>query len=234
MNAVTLITGGNKGLGKATARRLIELGHTVYIGARDAQRGRSAAVDVGARWLLLDVTDDASVQAAATELARREGRLDVLVNNAGIAEGMLKLDDLTAEVMQSVYDVNVFGVVRVTQAFLPLLHESEQPVIVNVSSLLGSFDAVTDPQSFQYPHFVPIYGSSKAALNMLTVQYAKELPGMRVNAVEPGLTATDLHGLSGPGIQTPEEGAENVVRMATIGTDGPTGTFTIGEKTLLW
>ena len=234
MSPIALVTGGNKGLGKATARRLVELGHTVYIGARDAERGRSAADEVGARWLLLDVTDDASVRAAASELARREGRLDILVNNAGIFEGMVKLDDLAVDVMRAVYDVNVFGVVRVTQAFLPLLHESEQPVIVNVSSLLGSFDAMTDPQSHQYPYFVPSYGSAKAALNMLTVQYAKELPGMRVNAVEPGVTATDLHGLSGDGFQTPEEGAENIVRMATIGTDGPTGTFTIGARKLLW
>jgi NAD(P)-dependent dehydrogenase (short-subunit alcohol dehydrogenase family) len=232
--STALITGGNKGLGKATARRLVQLGHTVYIGVRDAERGQATAAEVGAHWLLLDVTDDASVAAAAAEITQREGRLDVLVNNAGIYEGMVKLEDLTAGLARQVYDVNVFGVVRVTQAFLPLLRASEKPVIVNVSSELGSFGAVTDPRSHQYPVFDPVYGSSKAAVNMLTVQYAKELPQMRVNAVEPGFSATDLHGLSGDGIQTPEEGADNIVAMATIGADGPTGTFTYRGKKLAW
>jgi len=234
MSRIALITGGNKGLGKATARRLVELGHTVYLGARDPERGRSAAEEVGAQWLPLDVTDDASVSAAAADLLRRHGRLDILVNNAGIGIGVEKLDDLDAEVMRAVYDVNVLGVVRMTQAFLPLLRESDQPVIVNVSSLLGSFDAMTDPHSHQYPFFYPVYGSSKAALNMLTVQYAKELPELRVNAVDPGITATDLHGFTGPGIQAPEDGAESIVRMATVGADGPTGTFTQRDETLRW
>jgi NAD(P)-dependent dehydrogenase (short-subunit alcohol dehydrogenase family) len=227
--SIALITGGNKGLGKATAHRLAELGHTVYIGARDAGRGRAAAAELGVPWLQLDVTDDASVDTAAAELARREGRLDILVNNAGVGGRDAKVDDYTADIVREVYDVNVFGVVRVTHAFLPLLHQSPTPVIVNISSRLGAFGAMTDPDSFQYPVFSPAYGSSKSAVNMLTVQYAKALPGMRINAVEPGLTATDLHGRSGPGVQTPAEGAEYVVRMATIGADGPTGTFTYGD-----
>jgi NAD(P)-dependent dehydrogenase (short-subunit alcohol dehydrogenase family) len=227
--SIVLITGGNKGLGKATAHRLAGLGHTVYIGARDADRGRAAAAELGVPWLELDVTDDASVDAAAAELTRREGRLDILVNNAGVGGSDVKADDLTADVLREVYDVNVFGLVRVTHAFLPLLHRSQTPVIVNVSSRLGAFGAMTDPDSYQYPVFAPAYGSSKTAVNMLTVQYAKALPALRINAVEPGLTATDLHGRSGPGVQTPAEGAEYVVRMATLGADGPTGTFTYGE-----
>ena len=231
--SIALITGGNKGLGKATARRLVELGHTVYIGARDAERGRLAAEEIGAQRLLLDVTVDASVTAAAAELGRREGKIDILVNNAGTFEGTVKLEDLTADLMRSVYEVNVFGVMRVTQAFLPLLRQSAAPVIVNVSSVLGSFAAVTDPQSHQYGVFDPVYGSSKAAVNMLIVQYAKELPQMRVNAVEPGFSATDLHGMTGDGIQTPEDGAANIVRMATIGADGPTGTFAYQDETPL-
>ena len=223
--SIALITGGNKGLGKATARRLAELGHTVYIGARDAERGQTAADELGVPWLQLDVTDDASVAAAAAELTGREGRLDILVNNAGVGGRDVKPDDLTADDLRAAYDVNVFGLVRVTHAFLPLLHRSQAGVIVNVSSRLGAFGAMTDPDSFQYPYFVPVYGSSKAAVNMLTVQLAKALPQLRINAVEPGLTATELHGLSGPGVQTPEEGAEYIVRLATVPADGPTGTF---------
>jgi NAD(P)-dependent dehydrogenase (short-subunit alcohol dehydrogenase family) len=223
--SIALITGGNKGLGKAAARRLAELGHTVYLGARDAERGQTAARELGVPWLQLDVTDDASVDAAAAELTRREGRLDILVNNAGVGGRDVKPDDLTADDLREAYDVNVFGLVRVTHAFLPLLHRSQAGVIVNVSSRLGAFGAMTDPDSFQYPYFVPVYGSSKSAVNMLTVQLAKALPQLRINAVEPGLTATDLHGLSGPGVQTPEEGAEYIVRLATIPADGPTGTF---------
>ena len=224
--SIALITGGNKGLGKATAHRLAAEGPTVYIGARDADRGRAAAEEIGVQWLALDVTDDASVDAAAAELTRREGRLDILVNNAGVGGSDVKADDLTADDLRAVYDVNVFGLIRVTHAFLPLLHRSPAPVIVNVSSRLGAFGAMTDPDSFQYPHFAPAYGSSKSAVNMLTVQYAKALPELRINAVEPGLTATDLHGLSGPGVQTPDEGAEYIARLATIPADGPTGTFT--------
>ena len=232
--AIALITGGNKGLGKATARQLIELGHAVYIGSRDRERGLSAAKELGGQMLVLDVTDDSSVDAAARELSRLEGKLDVLINNAGVFEGMVKLDELTADLMRWVYEVNVFGVLRVTQAFLPLLRESSSPVIVTVSSELGSFGAVTDPHSHQYPVFDPIYASSKAAVQMLTVQYAKELPQMRVNIAAPGISATDLHGMSGPGIQTPEEGAENIVLLATIGVDGPTGTFSRHGKVVRW
>jgi NAD(P)-dependent dehydrogenase (short-subunit alcohol dehydrogenase family) len=146
------------------------------------------------------------------ELTRREGKLDILVNNAGVGGSDVKADD---------------------HAFLPLLHQSQMPVIVNVSSRLGAFGAMTDPDSYQYPVFAPAYGSPKSAVNMLTVQYAKALPELRINAVEPGLTATDLHGRSGPGVQTPAEGAEYVVRMATLGADGPTGTFSY-EGPLPW
>jgi NAD(P)-dependent dehydrogenase (short-subunit alcohol dehydrogenase family) len=124
--SIALITGANKGLGKATAR-LAELGHTVYVGARDADRGRAAAAELGVPWLQLDVTDDASVDAAAAELTRREGKLDILVDNAGVGGNDVKADDLTADVLREVYDVNVFGLVRVTHAFLPLLHQSQTP-----------------------------------------------------------------------------------------------------------
>ncbi len=229
---VTLITGGNKGLGRETARRLLALGHTVYIGARDAGRGRAAADALGAGLLVLDVTDDASVAAAAAELSRREGRLDVLVNNAGVFEGLIKPDDVTAAGMRRVFDVNVFGIVRMTHAFLPLLRASAAPVIVNVSSGLGSFGVVTDPASHEFGFSVPGYGSSKAAVGMLTAQYAKGLPELRINAVEPGFTATDLNGNSGH--QTVEEGTDAIVALATIGPQGPTGTFSGRTGSLPW
>jgi NAD(P)-dependent dehydrogenase (short-subunit alcohol dehydrogenase family) len=219
----TLITGGNKGLGYETARRLVELGHTVYIGARDEKRGRAAADQLGAHLLVMDVTDDSSVAAAAAVLAEHEDALDVLVNNAGVFDAMVSAQNATAEDMRRVYDVNVFGIVRVTQAFLPLLTASEAPSIVNVGSGLGSFGIVTDPERFEAQWALPVYASSKAAVGMLTVQYAKALPGIRINAADPGPTATDF--TNNQAAQTVQEGAEAIVRLAALGLGGPTGAY---------
>ncbi|HTU38987.1 MAG TPA: SDR family NAD(P)-dependent oxidoreductase [Acidimicrobiales bacterium] len=225
---VTLITGANKGLGYETARRLIEHGHTVYLGARSTERGTAAAAELGGHFVQLDVTDDASVETALGAVATREGRLDVLVNNAGISTA-----EVSGPVALQVFDTNAIGLIRVTQAALPLLAKSDNPVVVNVSSALGSFWAVTNPERRQF-HFPSIvYGSSKAAVSMLTVQYAKTFPEIRFNAVEPGFTATELTPFSGAG-QPVEKGAEVIVRMATIGKDGPTGTFQEGEDELAW
>lgn len=232
MVTITLITGGNKGLGHETARRLIELEHKVYIGARDEKRGRMAAEKLGAQFVRLDVTDEVTIQEAAATILEREGRLDVLVNNAGIAGGRSKPDAVTADEMCRVFETNVFGIVRVTQAFLPLLRKSEAPVIVNVSSGLGSFAMVTNPETMESKVNSLPYSSSKAAVTMLTVQYAKALPDMRINAVDPGPTATDLNGQRG--FQTVETGTDAIVRMATIGKDGPTGTFTDRNGTVPW
>jgi NAD(P)-dependent dehydrogenase (short-subunit alcohol dehydrogenase family) len=229
---LTLITGGNKGLGYESARRLIELGHTVYIGARDSGRGKKAADELGARFVKLDVGDDASVTAAAAELQERDGHLDVLVNNAGVSDALLAPEDVTASAMQQVYDVNVFGIVRTTHAFLPLLRAAESPVIVNVSSGLGSFGVVTNPDRFESSFATVVYGSSKAAVGMLTVQYAKALPDIKVNVVDPGYTATDINGNSGH--QTVTEGTDAIVRLATIGPDGPTGTFSDRHGAVPW
>lgn len=229
---LTLITGGNKGLGYESARRLIELGHTVYIGARDPERGKQAAEELGARFVQLDVSDDASVTAAAAELTEREGHLDVLINNAGISDALLAPEDVTASAMQEVYDVNVYGIVRTTHAFLPLLRAAPSPVIVNVSSGLGSFGVVTDPDRFESGFATVVYGSSKAAVGMLTLQYSKALSDIKINVVDPGYTATDINGNSGH--QTVTEGTDAIVRLATIGADGPTGTFWDRHGVLPW
>jgi NAD(P)-dependent dehydrogenase (short-subunit alcohol dehydrogenase family) len=226
---VTLITGANKGLGYETARRLIEEGHTVYMGARNTERGEAAASALGGQFVQLDVTDDASVGTALDVIAEREGHLDVLVNNAGISTTA----DVSGPVALEVFDTNAIGLIRVTQAALPLLEKSENPVVVNVSSALGSFWAVTNPERRQFHYPAIVYGSSKAAVSMLTVQYAKALPGIKFNAVEPGFTATELTPFSGAG-QPVEKGAEVIVRMATIGKDGPTGTFEEDAGELAW
>ncbi len=222
---VTLITGANKGLGFESARQLLEHGHVVYLGARDAGRGEAAARALATPFVQLDVTDDASVTSAMAVIAQREGRLDVLVNNAGVSA----TGDVDSGVARQVYDTNVIGIIRVTEAALPLLQRSANPVVVNVSSALGSFWAVTTPERRQFHFPSIIYGSSKAAVSMLTVQYAKAMPGIKFNAVEPGFTATDLTPFSGAG-QPVEVGAKVIVRMATIGADGPTGTFAEGDE----
>jgi NAD(P)-dependent dehydrogenase (short-subunit alcohol dehydrogenase family) len=220
---ITLITGANKGLGYEAARRLKAEGHSVYLGARDKGRGTAAAESLGVRFVQLDVTDDDSVAAAADDIRRRDGRLDVLINNAGITGGRFKPEDVTADILRGVYETNVFGVVRVTHAMLPLLRASENPVIVNVASGLGSLAIVTDPNRGESRYASLAYASSKSALVMLTVQYAKAFPGFRVNVVDPGYTATDLNGNSGT--QNVTEGTDAMVRMATIAKDGPTGLF---------
>jgi NAD(P)-dependent dehydrogenase (short-subunit alcohol dehydrogenase family) len=232
----TLITGANKGLGKETARQLVAAGHTVYIGARDENRGRAAADELGARFVELDVTDDASVAAAAATI-EAGGGLDVLVNNAGVEgrrpdNGIVAPVDTTAEEIRAIFETNVFGLVRVTHAFLPLLEKSPSPVIVNVSSGLASLTGLSDPDS--YIHFYPGVGypASKTTVNAITVQFAKAFPGMRINAVDPGYTNTDLNGLTGT--QTVEEGAEIIVRMARLGADGPTGTFVSARGPVAW
>ncbi|MFI7112500.1 SDR family NAD(P)-dependent oxidoreductase [Nonomuraea sp. NPDC050227] len=233
----TLITGANKGLGFETARRLVGAGHTVYVASRDAGRGRVAAERLGARAVALDVTDDASV-AAAARAVEADGGLDVLVNNAGIQvemgddQAVAGAAEVTAEMMRRTFETNVFGMVRVLHAFLPLLRRSGAPVVVNVSSGLASLSRMTDPGRPGYPYPGVAYPASKAAVNMVTVQYAKAFPQMRINAVEPGFTRTDLNGNSG--LQTVEQGAEIIVRMAQVGPDGPTGGYFDAEGPLAW
>jgi NAD(P)-dependent dehydrogenase (short-subunit alcohol dehydrogenase family) len=228
----TFITGANKSLGYETARRLIEAGHTVLLGARDPERGQRAADALGARFVRIDVTDEASVAAAADDIAAREGGIDVLINNAGVYEPHVPADQITAAHAGALFEVNVIGVVRVTHAFLPLLRKSANPVIVNVSSALGSFAATHDAERVESKPIAPLYTASKAAVTMLTTQYAKAWPDVRVNAVDPGYTATDFNGHSGP--QTVSEGTDAIVELATIGADGPTGAFRDRHGVVAW
>lgn len=228
----TLITGANKGLGRETARRLVQAGHTVWIGARDEQRGRSAADELGARFVQLDVTDDASVAAAAGRIEHEHGSLDVLVNNAGISGGRTPVPEVTVDDLRRVYETNVFGTVRVLQTFMPLLLRSSTPVVVNVSSGMGSITVTTDPQRLESGLVALAYPSSKTAVNMLTSQYANAYPQARINAVDPGYTATALNDHRGH--RTIEQGAEAIVTAALLGPDGPTGGFFDDQGTVPW
>ena len=224
----SLITGANRGLGLETARQLIAAGHQVWIGARHPDRGQQAADQLGARFVRLDVTDDASV-AAAVEIV---GALDVLVNNAGISGGRINPSEATADDMRTVYETNVFGPVRVLHAFIPLLQQSEAPVVVNVSSGVGSLGLSADPEGPWSEANYPVYASSKAALNMLTIRYAAAFPTMRINSVDPGFTATDFN--QHRGTQTVEQGAQTIVRYALVTPDGPTGGFFDRKGAEVW
>jgi NAD(P)-dependent dehydrogenase (short-subunit alcohol dehydrogenase family) len=225
---IALVTGANKGIGLETARQLGARGFTVLAGARDEERGLEAeralrADGADARFIRLDVTDDTSVRQAADWIGREYGRLDILVNNAGIARGNPPSEtDLDA--MREVYEVNVFGVIRVTNAMLPLLRRAPAARIVNVSSEVGSISSQTDPASplAQMPASLA-YPSSKSALNMITAMYAKELRDtpIKVNAANPGYTKTDLNRNSG--FRSVAEGAEASVYLAVLPAEGPSG-----------
>ena len=228
----TLITGANKVLGRETARRLLADGHEVWLAARNPQRGEATAGELGGRFVQLDVTDEASVTAAAEVVAAESGALDVLINNAGIGGGFRPLAETTPEDVRRVFETNVFGIVRVTRAFLPLLERSSNPVIVNVSSGMGSVAVTTDPGRFESTLIGLAYPASKTALNMITSQYAKAYPRMRINAVDPGYTATELNGHRGT--KTVQEGAEVIVRMARLDASGPTGAFLDSEGSVPW
>jgi NAD(P)-dependent dehydrogenase (short-subunit alcohol dehydrogenase family) len=223
MNTITFITGANKGLGYETARRLAELGHHVIIGARDPERGQAAADRLGVRFVPIDVTDDASVKDAAADIEAHEGRIDTLINNAGIIGSHAPAEELTGEAAEHVFATNVTGIVRVTSAFLPLLRKSQAPAVINVSSGMGSQALTHDPQRVESTIAAPLYTASKAAVTMLTTQYAKGLPGIRFNAADPGYTSTDLNGHSGH--QTVTEGTDAIVALATEDPSAGTGRF---------
>jgi NAD(P)-dependent dehydrogenase (short-subunit alcohol dehydrogenase family) len=171
----------------------------------------------------VDVTDDASVAAAAADVAAHEGHVDVLINNAGIAGPTTPAGELTGDDATRVFDTNVVGIVRLTLAFLPLLRDSADPAVVNVSSGLGSQALTHDPARIESQVVAPLYTASKAAVTMLTTQYAKAFPDIRFNAVDPGYTATDLNGNSGP--QTVTEGTDAIVELATEEPGAGTGRY---------
>ncbi|MGH8792183.1 MAG: SDR family oxidoreductase [Stackebrandtia sp.] len=228
---VALVTGANKGIGREIAWRLSVEGMTVYLGARDESRGKAAAAELAkdggdVRFVLLDVTDAAQVQAAADRVAEESQRLDALVNNAGVvSEWGTEVPDVSVDQMRRTYEVNVFGVVAVTRAFLPLLRRSQAPRVVNVSSPLGSLQLMSDPGSLVASRGMLAYGSSKTALNSITKLYSNALrgEGIRVNAVNPGYVATDLN--DHRGVLTVAQGAEIPVKMALLRGGGPTGVF---------
>ena len=233
---IALVTGANKGIGFAIAEGLGALGFTVAVGARDDVRceeavGRLRAKGVDAFRVAVDVTSDDSVTAAAATIEQTAGRLDVLVNNAGIGGrtdgGAQDPATLDLDVVRTVLDTNVFGVVRVTNALLPLLRRATSPRIVNVSSNMGSLTLRTGP-------IMAAYAPSKSMLNSLTVQYARGLAdtGIIVNACCPGYVATDFTGFAG--LRTPEQGAAIAIRLATLPDDGPRGRFFDDDGVVPW
>jgi NAD(P)-dependent dehydrogenase (short-subunit alcohol dehydrogenase family) len=225
-----LVTGANKGLGYETARRLGGLGLTVLVGARDPQRGNAAVARLreggaDAHLVELDLTDESSIAAAARDVRERFGRLDVLVNNAGIGGGQLpSRQDLRA--MRGLFETNVYGTIAVTQAFLPLVERSTAGRIVNVSTTLASLRLATDP-THRITQWNELFGyiASKVTINSFTVRLAHELRDKRikVNSACPGYVATDFN--QHRGVRTVEQGAEIIVRLATLSDDGPTAGF---------
>ena len=236
---IALVTGANKGIGYEIAAGLGALGWSVGVGARDAQRRDEAvaklrAAGVDAFGVALDVTDDASVAAAARLIEDRAGRLDVLVNNAGSAEGWP--DNPTAldpEVLRRMVDTNVIGVVRVTNAMLPLLRRSAHPRIVNQSSHVSSLTFQTTP-GMNRGGISGGYTPTKTYLNAVTIQYAKELEGsgILINLACPGYVATDLNGFQGK--LTPAEGAVASIKLATLPDDGPSGGLFDADGVVPW
>ena len=236
---VALVTGANKGIGKEIARQLGAQGLTVLVGVRDLRRGEEAAAElktsgVNSHAVRLDVTDEASIAEAARRIEEEFGGLDVLVNNAAIAQDSVPPSQLDMATLRRTFETNVFGVVAVTQAMLPMLRKSSAGRIVNLSSGLASLAQNSDPDwAFDSVNLLA-YNSSKTALNAVTVQFAKELRDtpIKVNAADPGYTATDMNGHSGT--RTVEQGATAAVRLATLPDDGPTGSFFDEDGVVPW
>lgn len=230
---IALITGANRGIGFEIAKQLGQRGIKVLIGARDRERGRIAAgqlrkEDIDADTVTLDVTDEKSVKLAAKTIARDYGHLDVLVNNAGISyDNGRKPSEMPLQSMRETYETNVFGVVSVTNAMLPLLRKAEAGRIVNISSSMGSLASAADPASPSAMLSLLAYNTSKAALNSITLEYAKELrqTPIKINAADPGYVFGD---------RTPADGAKAAIHLATLPSDGPSGTFQNENGVIAW
>jgi NAD(P)-dependent dehydrogenase (short-subunit alcohol dehydrogenase family) len=246
---VALVTGANQGIGLQIAKDLVTHGFTVLVGSRNLERGEAAAKQIGpdARAIQLDVTDQASITAAEKRICEELGRLDVLINNAAISHTSKRPDmpiaefakltrpsNVSLDEMRAVWDTNVFGVLAVTQAMLPLLREAPAARIVNVSSGVGSLTRNSDKASPWRSIFGPVYPASKTALNAITLAMAIELEStaIKVNAACPGYTKTNLNNYTGT--RTVEQGAREPVRLALLGPDGPTGTFSNDDGPLPW
>ncbi|KJS15103.1 MAG: dehydrogenase [Hoeflea sp. BRH_c9] len=237
---IALVTGANQGIGLQIATDLAASGLTALLASRNLDRGKAAAQNVAGdvHPIQLDVTDEASIHAAVAQVEQKFGRLDILINNAAISRANGKEAESMQDYIQrsratlisvgevrTIWETNVFGVLAVTQAFVPLLRKSDAARIVNVSSGLGSLTMLSTPNPYRAT-FNPGYGASKTALNAITVAFAIDLEaeGIKVNAVTPGFTATALNNYQGT--ETVQQGAAEAVRVALLGSDGPTGTFT--------
>lgn len=246
---IALVTGANQGVGFQVAKELVANGVTVFVGSRNFERGEAAAKQIGPGAIAtqLDVTDAASIAAAAALIQKEFGRLDLLVNNAAISntrKGSMSLEEyrktslasnVPLEEVRAVWETNVFGVLAVYQAMLPLLRLSADARIVNVSSGVGSLTTNADPAFPYRKMFGPVYSASKTALNATTLAMMVELEstGIKVNLVSPAFTSTNLNGYEGT--ESVEDGSREVVRVALLGPDGPTGTFTRWENaTIPW
>jgi NAD(P)-dependent dehydrogenase (short-subunit alcohol dehydrogenase family) len=240
ISKIVFVTGANKGIGFEIARQLAVEGNHILIGARDRDRGQAAAAaltskGLAVRYVQIDLTNLATITAAATNIAAQEGRLDILINNAGITSaGDGSPGGAKLEAVRRTFETNFFGTLAVTQAMLPLLKRSASARIVNLSSGLGSLTEIGDANSEFWPFRFIGYGASKAALNMLTVQLAAELKesGIKVNSADPGYTATDLNGRRGR--QTVQAGAAAAIQLALLADDGPTGGFFAASHPQPW
>jgi NAD(P)-dependent dehydrogenase (short-subunit alcohol dehydrogenase family) len=238
---IALITGANKGIGFETARQLGQQQVTILLGARDAAKGEAAAArlrgeGLDVRALPLDVTDTESIRQAVDRVAQEFGRLDILINNAGVMvdDPTRKVSEQSLDAWRATFDTNVFGLIATTQGFLPLLRKSAAGRIVNLSSILGSNTLHSDPQSPIYDFKVPAYNVSKSAVNAYTVQLAYELRDtpIKVNAAHPGWVKTEMGG-EGATMELPD-GAKTSVALATLAADGPTGSYTHMGEALPW
>jgi NAD(P)-dependent dehydrogenase (short-subunit alcohol dehydrogenase family) len=241
---LALVTGANQGVGFQVAKELAANGITVLVGSRDFARGEAAAKEIGAGAvaLQLDVTDQVSIATAAQRIGKEFGRLDLLINNAAISntrKGKLSLkqylevsraSNAPLDEVRAVWETNVFGVLAVYQAMLPLLRKSPDARIINVSSAVGSLTTNSDPAYPNHTSFGPVYPASKAALNAMTLAMMVELESTRIkiNLVSPGFTKTNLNGFEGT--QSLEDGCREIMRVAMLGPEGPSGTFTRWEN----